>query len=337
MSTPGADGPGAGRGRPVIISPPRRSVRRDGVRMTILVVSVLLLAFLAASWSARIAARAHPTLAGTWPKPALVIAHQGGDGLWPSSTRLAFERAAALGVDVIEMDVHLSADGELVVIHDATLERTTDGEGAVAEASADELATLDAGYHWSPGRSGSRFPYRSAGQGVPRLREVLADHPDARLLIEIKPPGTAAAEALCSLLRAEGRAGDAVVASFHRDAMAGFRSACPEVATAATPDEVRLFLVLARARLDGPYRPPFDALQVPVSQGSIQVITPALIRAAHAKGVQVHAWTIDNPAEMKRLLEMGVDGLITDRPDRALRVVGRQVDDSLVPDFVSRK
>ena len=236
---------------------------------------------------------------------------------------------------MLELDVHLASDGELVVIHDDTVDRTTDGAGDVAGLSSVELAALDAAYDWSPGREGQTFPYRGRGYGVPRLVEVLDDHPDAPLVIEIKPDGAATAEAHCATLRSEGRGADAVVGSFHPAASAAFRAACPEVATSATPNEVRIFLVLARARLAGPYRPPFEALQVPVREGSTEVITPAFVRTAHAKGVQVHAWTIDDRAEMDRLLELGVDGLITDRPDRALRATGRTVGEAAVPDFVA--
>ena len=327
--------PGAGSGRPIAVVAPRRGVRAAALRLVAIIVALLVLAFLAASWSARVATTPHPTLHGVWPEPPLVIAHQGGDGLWPSSTRFAFDRAAQLGADVLEMDVHLAADGELVAIHDDTVDRTTEGEGPVAELDADALSALDAGYDWSPGRDGGRQPYRGAGAGVPRLVEVLRDHPAAPLLIEIKPPGRRTAGALCATLRSEGRIGDAVVASFHEDATAAFRAACPEVASGATPNEVRTFLVLARLRLAGPYRPPFEVLQVPVRQGAITIVTPAFVRASHAKGVQVHVWTIDDADEMRRLFEMGVDGVITDRPDRGLAVTGRPVPDDVVPSFVA--
>ena len=306
-----------------------------------MILVLLVLAFLAATVAARSGSFPHPTLASVWPPPPLVIAHQGGDGLWPSSTRFAYEGAAALGADVLEMDVHLSRDGRLVVIHDDTVDRTTDAEGEVAGLDADALAGVDAGHDWSPGRRGEAFPYRAGsphrdgnGFGVPRLTEILADHPTAPLLIEIKPDAAAPAVELCTVLREEGRAADAVVSSFHPTALTAFREACPEVATGATPNEVRVFLVLSRLRLDGPYRPPFDALQVPETEGDIRIVTPSLVAAAHAKGVQVHVWTVDEADDMTRLLDLGVDGLITDRPDRALAVMGRPLPSGMVPEFV---
>ena len=320
------------------VGAPRSRQRNRRLRRSFAVIAVVLvLAYLTATLAARSAAIMHPTLTSVWPEPPLVIAHQGGDGLWPSATRLAFRGAAELGADVLEMDVRLSRDGRLVVIHDATVDRTTGGSGAVLDFSADELGALDAAADWSPGRRGESFPYRGGGEelGVPRLTEVLADHPDAPLLIEIKPAEPAAALAVCTRLRSEGRALDAVVASFHASAMRAFRGACPEVATSATPDEVRTFVVLSRLRLAGPYRPPFDALQVPEEQGGIRVVTPSLVDAAHAKDVQVHVWTIDERDDMTRLLDLGVDGLITDRPDRALAVLGRPVPEGVVPPCVA--
>lgn len=314
-------------------APTRRPVRQRILRIVLLVVALLVVAYGIATWTARSAIERHPTLASNWPAGPVVIAHQGGDDLYPSSTRFAYDAADALGADVLEMDVHLSADGELVVIHDDTVDRTTDGTGAVASLPSARLAELDAGYDWSPGRQGASYPYRGRGYGVPRLVEVLGDHPEAPLVIEIKPSGSRAAEALCTVLTDEGRGMDAVVGSFHQDALDAFRATCPDVATSAAPNEVRTFLVLARLRLTGPYRPPFDALQVPVREGSIEVLTPAFVRAAHAKAVDVQAWTIDERAEMDRLLTLGVDGLITDRPDRALRATGREPARA-VPTFV---
>jgi glycerophosphoryl diester phosphodiesterase len=276
----------------------------------------------------------HPTFTDAWPDPPHVIAHRGGGALAPESTLVAFDLAARLGVDALELDVHLSADDELVVIHDATVDRTTDGVGAVADLTWPELARLDAAAAWRPPGGGAPA-YRGTGVGVPRFVDVARAHPGRPLGIDVKPPGTRAATALCDALRREGRTGDVVVGSFHEDAMAAFRAACPEAATAATPREVRTFVLLARARLAGPYRPPFDVLQVPVERGRVRVVTPAVVRAAHAKGIPVHAWTIDDRAQIDGLLRMGVDGIIGDRPDRALRAVGRPVDAALLPPGVT--
>ncbi|MEX2500767.1 MAG: glycerophosphodiester phosphodiesterase [Trueperaceae bacterium] len=332
-------GPGtSGTGRRVVMAGPVRSMRAFVLRSLVAIVLLLALAYGAATWSAHSASEVHPTIAERWPDGPHVIAHQGGDHLWPGNTRLAMDGAAELGADVLEMDVHLTSDEELVTIHDATVDRTTDATGAVAEATAEDLAALDAGHAWTPD-DGATFPYRGSTGGVPRLVEVLRDHLDAPLVVELKDAGERgerAAGVLCDLLHDQDRAGHAVVASFHPSTMRTFRGACPEVATSATPDEVRTFVLLSRARVAGPLRPTYAVLQVPVRQGGIEVITPSLIRAANAKGVQVQAWTINDTEDMDRLSDLGVHGLITDRPDRALRATGRTVDEALLPGFVAR-
>ena len=308
---------GGGVGRGLETGAPRRDVRRGRRRALLLAALGLALGFLAAGWAARRASAPHPAVVAMG-EPPLVIAHQGGNHLWPPNTRRAFDGAVALGADALEMDVHLTSDGVLVVMHDDTVDRTTDGDGPISALAYDEIAALEAGDDWRP-PGFEAVPYRGAGLRVPRLVDVLRDHPNVPLAIEIKPDGAATAGALCSTLGAEGRAADAVVSSFHPDAMQAFRDTCPEVATAAVQNEVRLFLALARLRLAGPYRPPFDALQVPARSGGIEVVTPAFVRAARAKDVPVHVWTVNEPAEMERLYELGVSGLITDRPDLALR------------------
>lgn len=302
--------------------------------------------------------RAH-AYAERMPSGTAVLAHQGGDDLWPSNTMLAFENAASLGADVLELDVHLTADGQFVVIHDATVDRTTDGTGAVAERSLAELKTLDAGYDWLPdepadgvefeadvaatgdeatnGDAGAEAvapPYRGMGLTIPTLADVFEAFPDAAVNIEIKQDDPEVARVLCSALRGEDATGRVMVGSFHAPALRAFRDACPEVATSAAPREVLTFFLLARARLHRVYSPPFEALQVPTEQSGLTVVTPHFVEAAHQRGVDVHVWTIDDVPTMNRLVAMGVDGLITDRPDRALRVLGRAYDAALVPAFV---
>lgn len=282
---------------------------------------------------------AHPYYARFGGAP-VILAHGGGQGLWPDNTMLAFEGAAALGADVLELDVRRDQDGTFRVIHDATLDRTTSGTGPVAALPGARVDALDAGYHWTPGgpRAGAQeadYRYRGAGATVPTLAAVLERFPEASVNVEIKEREAGAGTALCSLLRSHGALERVLVASFNSEPMRAFRKACPEVATSATRSEVTLFFVLATARLSAVYRPPFEAMQVPVKQGSITVVTPRFVRAAHARGLAVEVWTVNDPAEMARLEALGVDGLITDRPDRALALVGRPYAADLVPDFVA--
>lgn len=269
----------------------------------------------------------------------LVLAHGGGQRLWPDNTMRAFLGAAAIGADVLEVDVHQDADGVFRVIHDATVDRTTDGSGAVADLTGVELAALDAGYRWTVNGPSSaadgEFHYRGQGATIPTLAEVLSGSPGMAVNIELKQDSEAAGELLCQQLRAGGDTLRVMVASFHSGPMRAFRRACPEVATSATRMEVTLFYVLARARLAAVYSPPFQALQVPVAQGGLTVVTPHFVAAAQSRGLRVQVWTINERAEMDRLLGLGIDGLITDRPDRALAALGRPYDAALVPGFVT--
>lgn len=269
----------------------------------------------------------------------LVLAHGGGQRLWPDNTMRAFAGSTDIGADVLEVDIHQDADGVFRVIHDATVDRTTDGTGAVADLSGVEIAALDAGYRWTvtgpSSADAGEFHYRGQGSTIPTLAEVLAGAPDMAVNIELKQDSEDAGRALCEQLREGGDELRVMVASFHSAPMRAFRQACPEVATSATRMEVTVFYVLARARLAAVYSPPFQAVQVPVSQGGLTVVTPHFIEAAQARNLRVQVWTINERAEMDRLLGMGIDGLITDRPDRALAAIGRPYDATLVPEFVA--
>lgn len=269
----------------------------------------------------------------------LVLAHGGGQRLWPDNTVRAFTGSADIGADVLEIDVHQDADGVFRVIHDATVDRTTDGTGAVADLTGAQIAALDAGYRWTVAGPSSAatgdFHYRGQGSTIPTLAEVLGGAPNMAVNIELKQDSEDAGRALCEQLRQGGDSLRVMVASFHSAPMRAFRSACPEVATSATRSEVTLFYVLARARLAAVYTPPFQAVQVPVAQGGLTVVTPHFIRAAQARNLRVQVWTINERAEMDRLLALVIDGLITDRPDRALAALGRSYDASLVPEFVA--
>ncbi len=250
----------------------------------------------------------------------MVIAHQGGEGLRPSNTMIAFKNAVALGVDVLEMDVHSTRDGALVLIHDDTVDRTTDGTGRVNDLTLAEIQQLDAGEYWTPD-DGATYPYRGQGARIPTLDEVLAAFPQMKFNIEIKQVEPSIALSLCEALRAHGLTDRTLVASFHPTAMNEFRAACPEVATSMVEDEIRPFFILNTVFLGALYRPPGTAFQVPEYSGDLHVLTPRFVRGAHGNNVAVHPWTIDDPADMRRFLDMGVDGIITDRPDLMLELL----------------
>ena len=244
-----------------------------------------------------------------------VVAHRGGMGQWPENTLYAFRRALAAGADVLDMDVRSSADGRLVVFHDAHLDRTTDGSGPVSERSLAELRGLDAGYGWSRD-GGETHPYRGRGLRVPTVAEVFAELPGVRLGLEIKPPAEGLAEPLCRSIRSAGMQDRVLVASFESGATHRFREACPEVATGATFAEALRFTILQRLGLDSPAGLPADSLLVPTRFGPLEPATPGFVRAARRLRLPVQVWVANELSEMRSLLAAGVDGIITDYPER---------------------
>ena len=244
-----------------------------------------------------------------------VLAHQGGDGLAPSNTLLAFERSVTMGADVLELDLHTSSDGELVVIHDDTLDRTTSGAGPVNALTLAEIKALDAGYHWSPERLGESFPYRDRGITVPTLKEVFEAFPDTRINLEIKQTDPSIVNQSCALIREYGRETSVLMSAFYDDALAEFRRICPEVATSAGPNEVRLAYILHRLYLSRLYTPQADAFQIPQYQGALHLAKQRFIGELARKNVRVQVWTINETADMERLLDAGVQGL-NDRQTR---------------------
>lgn len=252
----------------------------------------------------------------------LVIAHRGGRGLWPENTMVAFERAAAMGVDVLEMDIHSTADGVLVTMHDELVDRTTNGIGPIHGYTLDELQQLDAGYDWTDD-DGATYPFRGQNVTVPSLEEIFAAFPGMRLNIEIKQQEPSIVLPFCDLIRQYGREELVLVGSFHADVVAEFGRACPGVPLGATEPQIRTFFILNSALLGRVYRSPADAFQVPEYSDGIHVVTESFIRGAHGHNMQVHVWTVNDEDDMRRLIDLGVDGLITDYPDRLLAVLGR--------------
>jgi glycerophosphoryl diester phosphodiesterase len=253
----------------------------------------------------------------------LVIAHRGGAGLWPENTLYAFERARGLGVDVIELDVRSTSDGVLVVIHDATVDRTTDGTGRVNEMTFDVLRRLNAGYRWSPD-GGRTFPFRESNLTVPTLQEVFAALPGMKFNIEPKQTSPSLASSLCRIIREHSMVDSVVIGSFNQTALDEFRRECSRVATSASPSEVSAFLAMYKAGVSRAYSPVMQALQVPEYAGGVLVLTAGFVEAAHERNLKVHAWTVNETEDMQRLLGIGVDGIMTDYPDRLLKLIGRR-------------
>jgi glycerophosphoryl diester phosphodiesterase len=281
---------------------------------------LIAVALIALTQSSRPASQ--PAVLAALGEQPLVIAHRGGKGLWPENSLFAFERASALGVDMLEMDLHRSNDGELVVIHDRTLERTTDGQGPVAALSLEQLQALDAGYRWSAD-GGQSYPYRDQGIRIPSFAEVLERFPATPKVIEIKVPDIGMEAQLCAELKAHRQLERVIVGSFYDRSLQLFREQCPGVATSAGPGSVRMLVALNWTGLTSLLSPSYQVLQIPEHQNNLHIASPRLLQNAQARGLNVQLWTINEQPAMRRLLDLGAHALITDYPDRALQVLGR--------------
>ncbi|CAN5175109.1 glycerophosphodiester phosphodiesterase [soil metagenome] len=253
----------------------------------------------------------------------LVFAHRGGGGLFPENTLEAFEFSAKLGADFLELDVHSTADGTLVVLHDGSVERTTNGRGKTSEMTLAEVKKLDAGYSFTTD-GGKTFPFRGKGIAVPTLAEIFDALPKMKFNIEPKQQTPSIIKPLCNLIRERKMIYKVIVGSFRQTVIDDFRRECPEVATSASPSEVSKFLALEKTGIGESYSPPMQALQIPEQIGGIRIVTKDFVEAAHKRNLKVHVWTINEIADMRRLLEMGVDGIMTDYPDKLLEILGRK-------------
>lgn len=254
------------------------------------------------------------------PDKFLVIAHRGGPSLGPESTLYTFRKAVKLGVDVLEMDVRSTRDGQLVILHDDTVSRTTNATGPVQNYTLVDLKKLDAAHRWSPD-NGQTYPLRNKGVQIPTLPEVFEAFPQTKLNLEIKEDRSSAIQSLCSLIRDHQMTSNVVVASFDTDSLKEFRRLCPQVATSAGASEAQLFFWLQKAYLEAAYSPDAQVLQVPEALGDFRIVNKRFIDAAHARNMRVQVWSVNDVTSMQRLLELGVDGIMTDYPQRLIEVL----------------
>jgi glycerophosphoryl diester phosphodiesterase len=263
--------------------------------------------------------RPHPALRFGRPQ---VIAHRGGSALRPENTFAAFDHGLSLGADGLELDVHLSRDGVVVVHHDATLDRTTNGSGPIATYAASELARLDAGYHFGA----PRFEFRGQAGGIPTLADVLRRYRGIPIIVELKVNEAVMAARTIDDIRAAGALDRVALGSFGTRVLRAARQYEPHLVTGSSKEETRL--ALYRSWVRWPVRhPAYDAFQVPEVAGTTRVVSPRFVQYAHESGVAVQVWTVDRVDDMRRLIAWGVDGIITDRPDIAVEVV-RNLDKS---------
>ena len=250
------------------------------------------------------------------PGRPLVFAHRGGRAIGPENTLVGFDLGVANGADGMELDVHLSRDGRVVVCHDPTIDRTTDAQGSLADRTAAELAALNATMRYG---TDLEHAWTGARAGIPTLDDVLVRYPEARVIVEIKDGTEACAAAVVDSVR-RARALDRVcVGSFSLLALQSVRAREPHMITGAARTEGQWALYRSWIGVS-PGRVPYRAFQVPEQAGRLKVVTPRFVRLAHKVDIAFHVWTVNEEPDMRRLFDWGVDGIITDRPDVAVRV-----------------
>lgn len=258
----------------------------------------------------------------TDPDEILLVAHRGSMFLWPENTLTSIQGAMDTGADIVEIDLEVTADDEIVVLHDSTVDRTTDGTGRIDELPLEEVKQLDAGYTFPPERppdyldgvtdhgylppSDDPHPFRGQGIEIPTIEEVFellpADYP---VLLELKTDAIDL-DSLASLIRSFERESHTLVAGFATEPLERFRAIAPEIETGLGGSEVRQFLATSRAS-EHRYDPPGDFIFFPH-----EIVRPSMVDRAHRKGLPVMPWTVNDPEEMIRLADAGVDGLVTD-------------------------
>jgi glycerophosphoryl diester phosphodiesterase len=255
--------------------------------------------------------------------PALprTFGHRGSAGTHPENTLESFRAAVAAGVPYLEFDLHMTRDGEVVVAHDEHLQRMCGLDRRIAEMTYAELAAVDAGRMFTP--DAAAFPFRDKGVRVPRLADVIAEFPNLRMIVEIKQVTPSVVGQALKLIERAGLRRKVFLASEHQQPLDEVRKLAPQIPTGYSYLESGQFFQAMAAR-DLNYRPPGDAIQISHFYEGWELVTRESVEFAHRVGVEMHVFTVNEGAEMNQLLDYGVDGLITDFPQRALEVVARR-------------
>ncbi|WP_320178414.1 glycerophosphodiester phosphodiesterase [Roseovarius pacificus] len=269
---------------------------------------------------------ARPAMADPHPyikDPVTFYAHRGGAKTWPENTMFAFEQAVSRWPSVLlETDTHLTADGELVLIHDDKFDRTTNGTGPIGALTLEAIKKLDAGYKFTLDK-GKTFPYRGQGITVPTMREALLAFPNQRFSIELKQPGALrAVEPAVALIR-ECKAADRVIlASFDDSIVRAVREQAPEIATMYAAHGTQKLLLALRGNDWDSYQPEHEMLSLGTDIIESANLTPEEIRKIQAKGIAFVVWTVQDVEEMRHYMSIPVDGIMTDYPFRLAEVLG---------------
>jgi len=260
------------------------------------------------------------------PDRPRVFGHRGAAALAPENTLPSFAIAASLGAAYLELDVHATTDGVIVVHHDDVIDRTTDDSGPIKDRTWAEVGRLDAGYRFSMD-GGATFPYRGQGVRIPTLDAVLRAHPAHRFNIEIKQADPAIVDEVIALLGRTHSSERTLLAAEKEPIMSAIReTAGNDIVTGSSEADVLSFFGHLEAGTLDSYDPPGVALQIPPCFGDRELVSADVLRAAHGKGLEVHVWTINQVAEIERLLDLGVDGIMSDAPGLVTAAIARRRD-----------
>lgn len=260
----------------------------------------------------------HPFFAGL--TPTVPIAHRGGALRYPENTLFAFEQAAALGAQMIETDVHLTADGQVVIWHDDRLERCSDARGLVADKTAAELAEIDAAYRFTPDKK-QTFPYRGQGHGAPLLVDVLKALPDMRFNIDLKPNRPDLVPAFVDALRACDAIDRVCMGSEHDAIAAALHAALPDACHFFPRAALTSWLMKTLSGQTPPADDRWTVLDMPMRHNGMVLTNALLVAKAKADDRWINVWTIDDEADMRALIDLGIGGIMTDVPDVLARVL----------------
>ena len=250
-----------------------------------------------------------------------IFGHRGSAGTHPENSIASFQAAVDAGARYLETDVHMTRNGEIVVSHDDNLERSCGRPGLIREMTCDEVLAADAGYTFKPvGSDGKEFPFRGKGIRIARLSELLSTFPRCLFNIDLKPEQTSIVEPTLKVIDAAGMRRNVLLACEHQNRLDEIRAAAPRIPSSFGYLEIAAFMQ-AMATNDANYHPLGDALEIPPEHYSWKLATPETIAMAHRHGIEVYIWTVNEESEMRAMLELGVDGIMSDFPALALSVV----------------
>ena len=251
-----------------------------------------------------------------------VVAHRGDSANFPENTLEAFLSGVKMGIDVIETDVHLSRDGHVVIWHDPTLERNTDGRGTIESHTLSELKSFDAGYTFT--RDGGRtFPFRGKGIRLCTLDEALEACPEERFNIDLKSQEPEIVDSYLSVIRKHNAQRRVCTASFHQKNIDRLRAKAPEMLTSVSTMEVLSLVLRQKLRMLPKAFSRKIIFQIPVKQCGVTLLTERFVQDMHRRGAVIMIWTINDESEMERLFSMGVDTIMTDNPALLIRTCGK--------------